>query len=135
MKRRAADTERTAIGRARRQAGEGNLGCILWGAVLVVVLHVAWVMVPVKISSAQLGDFMEDQALVAERSTPEQIQRRIVARAKQLDIPLEKKKVEVTKRNDTIFMRATYTIPVEFVGGYVYEWDFEHEVERPIFIF
>ena len=63
-----------------RQRGEGNLGCILWAVVVVVVAHVAWTMVPVKIASAQLSDFMEDQAQFAEHRSPEQIKKAILRR-------------------------------------------------------
>ena len=30
-------------------------------------------------------------------------------------------------------MKAVFTVPLEF-PGYTYEWDFDLEVERPIFI-
>jgi hypothetical protein len=32
-------------------------------------------------------------------------------------------------------MTAEYVVPVEFLGGYTYEWHFRHELDRPIFIF
>ena len=32
-----------------------------------------------------------------------------------------------------IKIRATYTIPVE-LPGYTYYWDFEHIIDRPVFI-
>jgi len=31
-------------------------------------------------------------------------------------------------------MRAQFTVPLDF-PGYVYNWDFDLQVERPIFIF
>lgn len=117
------------------ERGEGNFGCILWGLVVVVVAYVAWMMVPVKIASAQLGDFMEDQAKWAETHPPARIEKSIVAKARELKLPLDPKKVHVERRGDHIYMKAEYVVPVEFVGGYVYEWHFEHDIDRPIFIF
>lgn len=120
--------------RIETQRGEGNLGCILWALVVIVVAHVAWMMVPVKIASSQLGDFMEDQAKWAERRSPAQIEKAIVQKARQLELPLDPKKVEVTRRGDHIYMKAEYVVPVTFFGGYVYEWHFLHDIDRPIFI-
>jgi len=116
------------------QRGEGNLGCILWAVVFAVVAYVAWTMVPIKIASAQLSDFMEDQARFAEHRSTEQIQKSILAKARELDLPLDKKGLKVKKTGDYIVMDAEYTVPVEFAGGYVYEWHFEHHINLPIFI-
>lgn len=123
------------MGSLQRQRGEGNLGCILWAVVVIVVAHVAWMMVPVKIASAQLADFMEEQAKWAERRSPEQIEKAILAKARELELPLDPKKVSAHRRGDHIYMRAEYTVPVTFVGGYTYEWHFVHDIDRPIFIF
>ena len=60
--------------------------------------------------------------------------KQILQRAKELDIPLDKDDVEVQRVGDRIRMEASYTVPLEF-PGYTYEWHFDHEVDRPIFIF
>jgi hypothetical protein len=117
------------------ERGEGNLGCILWAVVAVVVGYIAWTMVPVKIASAQLADFMEEQAKFAENRSPQRIEKSILSKARKLDIPLDPAKLKVERKGDYIYMDAEYTVPVEFVGGYVYEWHFEHHLDRPIFIF
>ena len=116
------------------QRGEGNLGCILWAVVFAVVAYVAWTMVPIKIASAQLSDFMEDEARFAEHKTPEQIKKSILEKARELDLPVNPKAITVKKSGDYIIMDAEYTVPVEFIGGYVYEWHFEHHLNLPIFI-
>lgn len=123
------------MGRIDSERGEGNLGCIIWAIVVIVVAHVAWMMVPVKVASAQLHDFIEDQARFAERRSPEQIEKAILRKARELELPLDPKKVSATRRGDHIYMKAEYTVPVQFVGGYTYEWHFLHDIDRPIFIF
>lgn len=121
--------------RFEAQRGESNLGCILWALVVLVVAYVAWMMVPVQIASAQLADFIEDQAKWAEHRSPERIKKEIVAKARDLDLPLDPKKVHVERKGDHLYMKAEYVVPVEFIGGYTYEWHFEHDIDRPIFIF
>lgn len=122
----------------RRKAGErgeGKLGCIFWGLVLLVGAVIAWEMVPVKIKTAELYDFMVDQAAESTYDRSEEtIKKRILAKARDLDIPLDKDNLTVERRGDNIRMRATYTIPVEF-PGYTYDWKFEHEVDRKLYIF
>lgn len=118
-----------------RERGEGNLGCILWAVIFAVVIYVAWLMVPVRIASAQLGDFMEEQAKFAQRKAPARIKQDILRKAQELNLPLDPKKVSVERKGDYIYMAAEYTVPVEFAGGYTYQWHFEHETNLPIFIF
>jgi hypothetical protein len=120
--------------RRRGERGEGNLGCILWLLALGLVTLIAWKAVPVKIQSTQLYDFMDEQAkFAAARTPPDEIAKAIVNRAHQLDIPLERDGVHVTRDGDRIFMDVDYTIPLEF-PGYTYQWHFHQKLDRPIFI-
>jgi hypothetical protein len=118
----------------RGAAGEGKLGCILWLALLLVGGMIAWKAIPVKIASAELQDFMVEQAKFAANSPAEAIQTRIFNKARDLDLPVDKKDVLVEKAGGRIKMEARFTVPLEF-PGYVYYWDFDLQVDRPIFIF
>jgi hypothetical protein len=116
------------------QRGEGNLGCILWTAFFLVVAMVAWKAVPVKIKSAQLYDFMVEQAKFAVKSPPDSIKGRILREAQRLDLPLDSKNLTVSKAGERLRIRAEYTVPLDF-PGYTYEWVFDQEVDRAIYIF
>lgn len=118
----------------RASAGEGRLGCMLWAALLVVGGLIAWKAIPVKIAAAELQDFMVEQAKFAAAATPETISARIFAKARDLDLPLAKENIRVEKSSGNIRMEASFTVALEF-PGYVYYWDFDLEVDRPIFIF
>jgi hypothetical protein len=124
------------LSRRSFERGQGNIGCILWAAALAVAIMVAWKMVPVKVASAALYDFMDEQAKFAANKPPEKIRKDIVKKAKELKIPLDPKMVQVerTGRRDHISMRVEYTVPVEF-PGYTYYWHFRQDLERDIFIF
>ena len=120
--------------RRKLERGEGNLGCILWLAALGIAVLIAWKAVPVKMQSTELYDFMDETAKFrAERTPPEELEKQIVDRAKQLDIPLDKKNVKVERKGDRIYIEVEYTIPVEF-PGYTYQWHFRQTLDRPIFI-
>jgi type III secretion system FlhB-like substrate exporter len=116
------------------ERGEGNLGCVLWVAVLVIAVLMAVKMIPVKIASSQLYDFMEEQAKFAANAAPAEIAKTIVNKAKELELPVSKDDVRVERVGDNIRMHAEYTVPIEF-PGYTYMWHFDHQVNRPIFIF
>jgi len=117
------------------ERGEGNLGCILWIVALGLAVLIAFKMVPVKIASSELYDYMDkDMATHAAEVPPDIIAKAIVSKAKELELPLTKDDVHVERVGDNIRMRAVFTVPVEF-PGYTYLWHFDHQVNRPIYIF
>ena len=120
--------------RRTAERGEGNLGCIMWLLVLAVAVMISWKMIPVKMSNAELVDYMTEVAqFQSAQKTPEEIKKIILARAVELNIPLAKENITVEKGRDRIRMTVDYTMPVEF-PGYTYNWHFRHELDRPIFI-
>ncbi|HSG39224.1 MAG TPA: hypothetical protein VLE27_06270 [Thermoanaerobaculia bacterium] len=99
-----------------------------------VSLLIAFKMVPIKIQSTELYDYMDELAkFSAARTPPPELEKMIMDRAEQLDIPLEKRNIEVKRNGDRIFMQIEYTIPVEF-PGYTYQWHFRQKLDRTIFI-
>lgn len=115
------------------QAGDGKLGCILWALLLAAGIMIGWKAIPVKIATSELYDFMVEQAKWAGNTPSEVLEKRIVSKAIDLDLPVDPKMVSAEKNADKIRMRATFTVPLEF-PGYTYEWPFDLQVERPIFI-
>ena len=106
----------------QRQAGDGKLGCILWSLLLIAGVMVAWKAVPVKIATSELYDFMVEQAKWAGNTPPEVLQKRIVSKANELNLPVDPKLVTAERPGDRIRMKAVFTVPLEF-PGYTYEWD------------
>jgi len=120
--------------RRTAERGEGNLGCILWVLLLAVAVLLAWKLIPVKVNSAELYDYMDELArFSAGKEPPEEIKKKILARANELRLPLDKDHVTVERAGDRIRMSVDYTVPVDF-PGYTYMWHFQHELDRPIFI-
>lgn len=122
------------MGRARSQSGEGKLGCVLWTLLVLVGALIAWKAIPVKIASSQLYDFMVEQAKWSANADPLVIEKRLVSKASELNLPVDPKKVKVERIGDHIRMRVTYTVPLEF-PGYTYNWNFDHQLDRDIYIF
>lgn len=121
------------MARLQHRYGQGKIGCVLWLLVLLAAIGVAAKLIPVKIASAELYDFMEEQAMFAARTKPDEIKKRILRRADELGLPLTKKNLVVERRAGRVRMRATYVVPIE-LPGYTFEWPFEHILDRPVFI-
>jgi hypothetical protein len=117
-----------------RQSGQGKIGCALWVIGAVIAGMVAFKMIPVKVKSAELYDFMVDQAKWAGNQTNDALKKSIVNKAHELGLPLDDKGVQVEKDRDRVRMEAVYTVPVEF-PGYTYYWEFHQLVDRNIYIF
>ena len=116
------------------ERGNSKLGCILWLTVLAIAVLISWKMIPVKVNSAELSDYMVEVAqFQSARKPPEELKAMILARASELNIPLDKQNVTVVRTDDRIRMTVDYTVPVDF-PGYTYNWHFRHELDRPIFI-
>lgn len=113
--------------------GEGRIGCILWALLLGVAILIAVKAVPVKLTDVEFGDFIEEQAQFSGRASAETVKARILKKAKELDIPLEAKKLSVEKNARRVKIECSYMVTLDF-GFYQYDWVFTHEMDRPIFI-
>jgi hypothetical protein len=118
--------------RRRRGSGEGNLGCILWSIVFIVVALICYKAIPVKINTAELYDFMIEQAKFGSGSV-ETAKKAIINKARELNLPVDDKNLSVEKINDRIRMKTSFAVPLEF-PGYTYVWNFDWEIDRPIYI-
>lgn len=117
-----------------RQSGQGKIGCALWILAAVIAGMVAFKMIPVKIQTSELHSFMVDQAKWAGNLTADQLKKNILAKAQELNIPVDEKGVQVVRTRDRVRMEAHYIVPVEF-PGYTYTWRFDQMVDRNIYIF
>ena len=118
----------------RRQAGEGKIGCIFWTVLLVFFLYVSWQVVPIKMKSIDLEQFMVRQAERASlqmRDTEKRLKSNIMAQADELDLPLDKDDLEVTRSGARIRIKASYTVPINLVVT-TWEWKIEHQVDRNV---
>ena len=119
--------------RSGPRPGEGRLGCIIWLLVLAAFALVCFKAIPVKIKSAELYDYMEEQAKFAGSTSSEILRQRIIKRAGDLGLPVKPKDVMVERAGGRIRMTVSYTVLLEF-PAYTYRWSFTHEVDRPIFV-
>jgi hypothetical protein len=118
----------------RRIRGKGMIGCLLWLVVLGAVAHVLYKVVPVKVRASSFYDVMQEQASFGSIKSEDQILYEILRRAQELQIPVTRETVTVTRTRSAVTVEAHYSIPLEFFGGaYKYVWKFDQVVSRPTF--
>jgi hypothetical protein len=116
----------------RHQSGEGQLGCIIGLLILLAAGFVAYKMIPVKVRASSLRQEIVDEAKSGSLRNDKQMRANIMAKAKDLDLPLEEKNLKIIRGPGNIRVEAEYTVPVEF-PGYTYNWQFQHRAENPLF--
>ena len=66
------------MSRRHAEAGDSKIGCILWSLLLAVGVLAGFKMIPVKVKTSELYDFMVEQAKWAASTSEETLTRRIV---------------------------------------------------------
>ncbi|HJW14485.1 MAG TPA: hypothetical protein VJ776_07305 [Thermoanaerobaculia bacterium] len=121
--------------RSRGSSGEGRLGCILWLAVLALVSYIGYKTIPVKVATSTFYDFMQEEAAFASIRPVDQLQREILAKAKELNLPVTRDNMVIRKTRESITIEAHYEIKIDFFNGLkIYAWKFDQVVARPIFL-
>ncbi len=120
--------------RSRSVRGGANVGCIVWLVILGFVGYVLWKVVPVKIASSEFFDVMQEQAAFGSIKDQKFIEFEILRRAGELQIPVTKDNLKITKARESITVEAHYEITIDFFNGaYKYVWKFDPVVQRPLF--
>jgi hypothetical protein len=104
---------------------------------VAVAVYAGMKMIPVRARVFQFDDAVQQQALTAssQRRQPsvDQIRARLLARAEELGLPIRDRDLRVSMRGTShLTIDARYVVPIEFVGGFVYEWEFRSQYDGPI---
>jgi len=120
---------------ARGMRGAIKIGCILWLALLGVCAHMAYVIIPVKVKTSTFYDFMQEEAAFGSIRDVKQLQKELMAKAKELDVPLDEDNLKINRTRADISIEAHYSITLEFFNGWKkYVWKFDQVVNRPTFL-
>ena len=120
--------------RSRSVRGSANVGCIVWLVILGFVGYVLWKVVPVKIASSEFYDVMQEQAAFGSIKDPKFIEFEILRKAQELQVPVTKDNLKITRGREAITVEAHYEMTIDFFNGaYKYVWKFDPVVIRPLF--
>lgn len=113
--------------------GDTKLGCIVWILVLGLAAYVGTQAVPAQMKASDLKKFMNGVAEHRAEEPVDKIAASILARVKDLGLPVDKDKLEVDRNGGRIRMSYSYTVPINLVVT-VYEWNVNATVDRLIVI-
>jgi len=101
----------------REERGEGRLKAIVYTAILVIGVFVAFKLVPLYVAQYQLKDKMEEQArfAVVNRYSDDQVRDNIFRVIEDLDIPAKREDIKVGSTTHGIAISVDYTVPVDFL--------------------
>ena len=115
------------------ERGEGRIGFLLSLALLAMGIFVGVKLIPVRINAYEFRDFIQEECrFAATRNHDDEIYKRIVDKAKELKLPLDKKNLHMERTTNEMIISAKYeqTIDLKFTK-YVYKFD--HEEHAPLF--
>lgn len=117
---------------SRRERGEGQMGCIVGLIFLAIAVFVAYKMVPVKVKAADLKQTITDEAKSAGTHTDDRIREAILAKAKEVQLPVTTDNIKISRANSEITVDVEFDVPIDF-PGWTYQWHQHYLAQNPIF--
>ena len=78
---------------------------------------------------------MQEEAAFGSIRDPKQLQKELLAKAKELDVPVTEDNLTIKRTRENITIEAHYEITIEFFNGWKkYVWKFDQVVSRPTFL-
>ena len=116
-----------------RERGEGRAGTLIAVAIIGFAIYMGIKYIPVMINTYTFRDSLEEEARYAAiRKGNEEVFIRVMDKAKDLDIPLDRSNLNVSRSRSVITISAKYTVPVETIF-FTHQWEFEEEATAPLF--
>ena len=118
----------------RNQRGDVPVGCLVGGVVALIVTLITIKVAPIMVN---VGELDKEISTLADRANrreynDQRIRRSILEKAEALDLPVNKKSIDIKRTSNRIKITVRYTMTIEF-PGYEYVWDKEHFHDRPLF--
>ena len=107
------------------ERGEGRIGLVIALAVLGVAIFTGMKIIPVRVNAYEFLDFIREQARFGSVERDNKvIYDRIVEKAKDLSLPLDKKNLRVERTQSELVITAKFDIPIDLkVTTYTYRFD------------
>ncbi len=106
------------------ERGEGRLGLLVAVIVVGVAIFLGAKVIPVRITAYEFRDVLREEARMgAVRDSDCAVHKRIMRQAKELEIPLDKKNLDVRRTQSKMIISARYEVPIDLkVTTYVYKF-------------
>lgn len=111
------------------QRGEGRIGLVIWLAIAAAGVFAAVKIVPAKVATMELHDFADSQAQtagVSARIDEAKLLDSIVKKARELELPLDKKGLKLEVAPNEVRLRMKYTVQID-LSVYTMVWNFDEK--------
>ena len=123
--------------RWRDESGKSSIRGLIALVMIAGMVYVSMKFIPVRAAAYQFNDAIRDEVVYVSnrRTTDDQIMNNLLDRAAVLGLPITREMIQIqrTGRNKYIVIEANYTVTVELLGGYEYDWSFSQRHDGPIF--
>ncbi|HKQ59650.1 MAG TPA: hypothetical protein VJS92_00110 [Candidatus Polarisedimenticolaceae bacterium] len=119
--------------RMHAQRGEGRLGFLFAVAVVGVAVFLGLKIIPVRVAAYEFRDKLRDECRMASLTkNNSEIIDRIMNKARELEIPLDKKNLQITRSQTEMMIVCSYEQPIDLkFTRYVYR--FNAKEKAPLF--
>lgn len=101
--------------------------------VLAVTVYLGFKILPVMINAYAFRDYIETETrFAALRNKDEEVIKRVVRKAEELDLPVTTKNITVNRSQVYFDIKVDYTIPIE-TPVYTYNWVFNEQYRATLF--
>jgi hypothetical protein len=115
------------------QRGEGRLGLLIAIVVVAAGVFLGFKIIPVRIAAYELRDFVEEQCRYAAlHKDNAKVAKRIMDKADELEIPLERKALKLKRTTSEMIISASYEQPIDLkFRTYVFKYSIKQRA--PLF--
>jgi len=115
------------------ERGEGKAGFFIALAIIGIAAFLGVKIIPVRVNAYEFRDYIDEECrFAAVRGSDAEVTKRILDKARELEIPLDKKKLKLDRTRSHMTIAASYEQPIDLkLTTYVYK--FEHSYKAPLF--
>lgn len=120
----------------RDESGKNSMRGVLALLIVAGTVYVGFKFLPVRAAAYRFDDAIRDEVVYAgsRRWSDEMIMQNLTEEAIMLSLPVTQNEIKITRSGRKyIIVEAEYTVTVELIGGYRYDWHFAQRHEGPVF--
>ena len=115
------------------ERGEGKVGLIVAIAIIAAAVFAGSQYIPVRVTAYEFKDYIDQETRTGSlRRDVDEVRQRIMEKAQELEVPLDKKNLEVKKTRSEMIVRAKYEEVID-LKIYQHTYTFEHSYRAPLF--
>ena len=121
----------------RDASGKNSIRGVFALLMIVGMVYGGMKFIPVRAAALQFSDAIHDEVVYAggrRRTTDDEMMTSLLERAAILGLPIKRENITILRQGRKyIVIDAEYTVVIELIGGYTWEWPFSPHHEGPIF--